>query len=253
MAREEAPAQSSPPHACSGGSARAASPTQRTESATPSQPTPSPRLESARSSLISAATAIDPISLPSAADLAQAAPIAGGKPAAESLRRGPDATAPPRRHDSTTSSITDESAGPETSKTPKTPDRLPPLPPARPPVAPRRHAGDGSPPPIACLAERDPVLTRPTTRAEAGVRFAADPVSPGAHDRFFTGVHFFSGGQRRTDGIAGWAHIMGGTIADVDIVTGGASHDLRRPELLDRWRSRIRLAECDVTFRQCAD
>ena len=92
------------------------------------------------------------------------------------------------------------------------------------------------------------MLTRPTTRAEAGVRFAADPPSLSAHDRFFTGVHFFSGGQRRADGIAGWAHIMGGTIADVDIVTGGTSHDLRRPEVLERWRSRIRRAECDVTF-----
>ena len=141
MAREEAPAQSSPPHAYSGGSAQAASPTQRTDSATPSQPTPSPRLESARSSLISAAPAIDPTSLPSAADLARAAPIAGGKPAAESLRRGPDATAPSRRHDSTARPIMDESTGPKASKTPWTPDRPTPFPrptPRRPP-SPREH------------------------------------------------------------------------------------------------------------------
>ena len=41
---------------------------------------------------------------------------------------------------------------------------------------------------------------------------------------------------------------MGGAVADVDIVTGGAAHDLRQPEVLERWRGRIRRAECDVTF-----
>ena len=169
MAREEAPAQSSPPHACSGGSAQAASPAQRTESAAPSQPTPSPRLESARSSLISAAPAIDPISLPSAADSAQAAPIAGGKPAAESLRRGPDATAPPRRHDSTARPIMDESTGPEASKTPETPDRPNPLPPPHPPS-----------PPVATRAMAHPHPShawQSVTPCSLGPRLGPRPVS----------------------------------------------------------------------------
>ena len=61
-------------------------------------------------------------------------------------------------------------------------------------------------------------------------------------------MHFFAGGQLRPDGISGWAHVMGGAVADVDIGVGGSAHDLRRPAVLDRWRRRIRRREFGVTY-----
>ena len=61
-------------------------------------------------------------------------------------------------------------------------------------------------------------------------------------------MHFFAGGQLRPDGISGWAHVMGGTVADVDIGVGGSAHDLRRPAVLERWRRRIRRREFGVTY-----
>ena len=41
---------------------------------------------------------------------------------------------------------------------------------------------------------------------------------------------------------------MGGCVADVDIGTGGASHDLRSPAVRDRWRRRLQRGETDCTW-----
>ena len=41
---------------------------------------------------------------------------------------------------------------------------------------------------------------------------------------------------------------MGGCVADVDIGTGGASHDLRNPAVRDRWRRRLQRGTTDCTW-----
>ena len=64
----------------------------------------------------------------------------------------------------------------------------------------------------------------------------------------FRGVHFFAGGQPRPDGISGWAHVMGGAVADVDTSTGGPAHDLRRAQVLHRWQRTLRGGEIDVVY-----
>ena len=64
----------------------------------------------------------------------------------------------------------------------------------------------------------------------------------------FTGLHVFSGAQPRDDGISGWAHVMGGAVADVDTSTGGTGHDMRRPAVLHRWSRRVRSGEFDVLY-----
>ena len=236
-AREEAPAQHLPPHNLGGGGARIGSPMLWTGPAAPLRLAASLQPGGTRSTPISAPSMAAPTTSASAIDSARATPIAGGGLAAESSQISAGAEETPRQLGSTTPSTSDGTAGPAASRTP--PITFPPTP---------RRARSDSPPPNLTSAERGPASARPTDRAEPGARFEADPAAYDAHDRFFTGVHFFSGGRRRADGIAGWAHVMGGTIADVDIVTGGAAHDLRRPEVLDRWRARVRRAECDVTF-----
>ena len=64
----------------------------------------------------------------------------------------------------------------------------------------------------------------------------------------FRGVHFFSGGLPRPDGISGWAHMMGGAVSDVDTATGGAAHNLRRVPVLHRWQRTLRSGEVDVAY-----
>ena len=64
----------------------------------------------------------------------------------------------------------------------------------------------------------------------------------------FCGVHFFAGAHPREDGIAGWAHMMGGVVADVDTATGGPAHDLRRAPVLHRWQRALRSGEFDVMY-----
>ena len=74
------------------------------------------------------------------------------------------------------------------------------------------------------------------------------PSGPATADAVFCGVHFFAGAHPREDGIAGWAHMMGGVVADVDTATGGPAHDLRRAPVLHRWQRALRSGEFDIMY-----
>ena len=117
-AREEAPDRTTPPHLLGGGDARAASSMLLTGRAASLQLAPPLQPEGARSTSTSASSAAAHSSPTDTADLARAAPIAGGGPAAESPEVIADAASPPRRLSVTMSSILDETAGPATPRIP---------------------------------------------------------------------------------------------------------------------------------------
>ena len=107
--------------------------------------------------------------------------------------------------------------------------------------------------PYSPLRYASTVSERASPRGDSRVSFA--PVAPDVEhelddesDYSFTGVHFFAGKQRHADSISGHAHILGGCVADVDIGTGGAGHDLRRPTVLGRWRRRLQRGTTDCTW-----
>ena len=59
------------------------------------------------------------------------------------------------------------------------------------------------------------------------------------------GLHVFAGQDVRAESVSGWAHVMGGLVTDLDIGTGGAAHDVRRPGVRARWLRLLRARRFD--------
>ena len=90
----------------------------------------------------------------------------------------------------------------------------------------------------------------PEAEASGAPETVADAVGrePDGTRASLCGVHFFAGAQSRADGISGWAHVMGGSVADVDTGMGGPAHDVRRPAVHNRWRRYLQSGECDCSW-----
>ena len=72
----------------------------------------------------------------------------------------------------------------------------------------------------------------------------AEPTAAPA-DEQGRGLHCFAGDQARAESVSGWAHVLGGVVADVDTGTGGAAHNLLRSSTRARLRRRIARRDFD--------
>jgi len=103
-------------------------------------------------------------------------------------------------------------------------------------------AGAGEPagvaPAVAAAAAAGPACSGARGAGAAQQGGAAE--APGIR-----GLHCFAGAQPRSASVSGWAHVMGGAVADIDSGQGGAAHNVRRPTVRQGLARRLRARQFD--------